>query len=66
VGNAAPYSGHLFLAGMTTVYIIVAIQFKERDLPRAYGERYANYQRRASTLVPVPFFETDSPNKEMS
>lgn len=46
--------GHLFFAIMTTAYILVAIQFEERDLIRSYGERYSDYRKRVSMLVPFP------------
>ena len=45
--------GHLFFAVMTTAYMIVAIQFEERDLLRAHGERYADYRKQVSMLTPV-------------
>jgi protein-S-isoprenylcysteine O-methyltransferase Ste14 len=47
--------GHLFFAVMTTAYILVAIQFEERDMIRAYGEKYENYRKRVSMLVPLKF-----------
>jgi methanethiol S-methyltransferase len=46
--------GHLFFAFMTTAYIIVAIQFEERDLMRSYGETYRVYRQRVSMLIPLP------------
>jgi len=45
-------AGHLFFAVMTTAYILVAIQFEERDLVRAYGESYRKCREQASMLFP--------------
>ena len=36
---------------MTTAYILVAIQFEERDLVRVHKE-YADYRKRVPMLVP--------------
>ena len=47
--------GHLFFAVMTTAYIVIAIQFEERDLIHAYGEAYENYRKQVSMLTPVRF-----------
>jgi methanethiol S-methyltransferase len=46
--------GHLFFAIMTTVYIVVAIQFEERDLIRSYGDSYRTYRQKVSMLIPIP------------
>jgi len=46
--------GHLVFACVTTVYILVAIQFEERDLILYYGDEYANYRKRVSMLLPLP------------
>jgi len=45
--------GHLFFAFMCTAYMVVAIQFEERDLIRAYGTSYETYRKSVSMLIPM-------------
>ena len=51
---AAPVmtAAHLVFAVVTTVYILVAIQFEERDLLDVFGAEYADYRRRTPMLTP--------------
>jgi protein-S-isoprenylcysteine O-methyltransferase Ste14 len=45
--------GHLFFAVMTTAYMLVAIQFEERDLLRFHGDEYRKYREEVSMLMPL-------------
>lgn len=51
---AAPHMtmGHLLFAVGFTAYILIALQYEERDLVAAHGDRYKDYQRRVSMLIP--------------
>ena len=44
--------GHLLFAAVTTVYIVLALQFEERDLIGIFGDRYREYSRKVPMLVP--------------
>jgi len=43
---------HLVLASLFTIYIIIAIQFEERDLVTIFGEKYRDYQKQVPMLIP--------------
>src|SRR5215216_1015941 len=47
--------GHLLFAGITTIYILTALQFEERDLKRSFGETYKEYRKRTPMFIPRLF-----------
>ncbi len=45
-------AAHLAFAGLFTAYILIAIQFEERNLVDFYGNAYREYRRRTPMLIP--------------
>ncbi len=56
---------HLFFAVVTTLYILIAIQFEEHDLKNAHPE-YADYKKRVPMLIPAIGRLFDKPAAEAS
>lgn len=52
---------HLLFALATTAYILIAIQFEEKDLVRDHGTAYEEYRRRVPMLIPSPRRPADVP-----
>ncbi len=45
-------AAHLLFAALTTLYILTAIQFEERDLIKTFGVRYGNYRKWVPMIIP--------------
>jgi methanethiol S-methyltransferase len=44
--------GRLIFAATMTGYVLLAVQFEERDLINIFGDRYRDYRRRVPMLIP--------------
>jgi protein-S-isoprenylcysteine O-methyltransferase Ste14 len=44
---------HLLFALLSTVYILIAIQFEEHDLIKHFGEKYMNYRKWVPMILPL-------------
>src|SRR5262245_61932084 len=51
---------HLVFSIATTTYILMAIQFEERDLAREHGEAYDAYRRSVPMLIPFTRRRSDA------
>ena len=56
-------AGHLLFALATTGYILIAIQFEERDLIGLFGDQYRRYREQVSMLIPWPAGTAAAPSR---
>jgi protein-S-isoprenylcysteine O-methyltransferase Ste14 len=59
-------AGHFLFALATTAYIIIGIQFEERDLKRFIGDQYQEYQQCVPMLVPFGKSRAETPDSACS
>ena len=58
--------GHLCFSVLMTLYIIIGLQFEERDLIKVFGEKYLEYQKRVPALIPFSKRRIKTKEKELS
>ncbi len=47
-------AGHLLFTTVITSYVLIAMQLEEHDLVAALGNKYRDYRRQVSMLIPLP------------
>jgi protein-S-isoprenylcysteine O-methyltransferase Ste14 len=54
---------HLVFALTTTAYILIAIQWEEKDLTQIYGDAYRRYKQQVPGILPVRFSRENAGNR---
>ncbi len=57
-------AGHLLFAIVNTAYILIGLQFEERDLISGFGATYQQYRRRVPMLLPRIFGRRQADNRQ--
>jgi methanethiol S-methyltransferase len=52
---------HMVFALATTAYILIAVQFEERDLIEVYGDTYRRYRQQVPGILPVRLSRDQAP-----
>ncbi len=55
--------GHLVFSIGMTGYIAVGLYFEERDLVKAFGQTYRDYQKTTPMLFPIPQLKQSTPSR---
>ncbi|MUL81700.1 MULTISPECIES: methanethiol S-methyltransferase [unclassified Mycolicibacterium] len=58
-------AGHLLFAGVSTAYVLAAIQLEEHDMVVNLGDQYRDYRHRVAMLIPGLHLGHESPTPEI-
>ncbi len=58
--------GHFLFSTLMSLYLIVGIQYEEKDLVKVFGEKYREYQRRVPAVIPFTRGKSNDSSKGLS